>query len=351
MSDAAISKKHFDVSKKHFDVIVLGNAIVDVLIKTTDEFLESLGLKKGTMNLIDDKKAKQLFELFAAIEKYPTSSINEMSGGAANVSAGISSFGGKSCFIGKVSKDASGERFAAKLKERDVAFITPPSVSSLSTGRSLVIVTEDGARTMCTYLGSSEDISKEDVSEDLIAQSKILFLTGFLMDCKNGKDATMAAIEFAKKNNCKIAFSLSDSLCVERHKKDFIDLVDNHIDILFANKKEINALFGVDNHEESVKKITEKFAGKDKLAALTCSADGVVIIHKDAPIKVEGVKVEEIKDSTGAGSLFVSGFLFAHASGFDLEKAGRLGNMAAAEGLKHLGARPLIKLKDLIVKL
>ncbi|MCE3232699.1 MAG: sugar kinase, ribokinase [Rickettsiaceae bacterium] len=336
---------------KQFDVIVVGNAIVDTLIKTNDAFLESLGLKKGSMNLIDDKKAKQLFDLFSSVTKSHDSIINEMSGGTANVSAGISSFGGKSSFIGKISSDQPGDRFATKLKERGIEFSSSPSKGELSTGRSLIIVTEDGARTMCTYLGSSGEINKDDLKEDLIAQSKILFITGFLLDCKNGKETCIAAIEIARKNNCKIAFSLSDYLCVERHKKDMLELVENHTDILFANKKEINALCVTSNHEDAIKKITEKYAGKDKIAAITCSAEGVIIINKEAPIKVEAVKVADIKDTTGSGSLFVSGFLYAHTHGFDLEKSATLGNLCAAEGLKHLGARPIINLKDLIVKL
>jgi sugar/nucleoside kinase (ribokinase family) len=336
---------------KQLDVTVMGNAIVDVLVKTTDAFLDSLGLKKGSMNLIDDTKAQQLFKLFSEIEKSSTSSINEMSGGAANVSAGVSSFGGKSSFIGKVSKDPSGERFASKLKEREIEYICPPATSSLGTGRSLVIVTEDGARTMCTYLGSSEEITKEDVKEELIAKSKILFLTGFLLDCKNGKEATLKAIEIARKHNCKIAFSLSDSLCVERHKSEMLDLALNQIDILFANKREISALFSTDKYEVAVKNLTEKYKGTEKIAALTCSADGVIIISKDNAINVPGIKVDNIKDTTGSGSLFVSGFLYAISHELDLEKAAKLGNLAAAEGLKHLGARPVIKLKDLIAKL
>jgi sugar/nucleoside kinase (ribokinase family) len=336
---------------KQFDVTVMGNAIVDVLVKTTDEFLSSLGLKKGSMNLIDNTKAQQLFKLFAEVEKSSTSSINEMSGGAANVSAGISSFGGKSSFIGKVSKDVSGDNFAADLKELKIEFTCVPALGELSTGRSLVIVTEDGARTMCTYLGSSEEISEVDVDNDLIIKSKVLFLTGFLLDCKKGKEATMAAIEVARKNGCKVAFSLSDSFCVQRHKAILLELLESKIDILFGNKREICALFSTDNHEEAVKQITEKYAGTNKIAALTCSADGVIIINKDQTLKVPGVKVAEIKDTTGSGSLFVSGFLYAYSHDFDLEKAAKLGNLAAAEGLKHLGARPVMKLKDLLTQL
>jgi sugar/nucleoside kinase (ribokinase family) len=337
--------------EKHFDVAVIGNAIVDTLIKTNNQFLESLGLKKGSMNLIDDKKAKQLFELFAKIEKSSESSINEMSGGTANVSAGISSFGGKSCFMGKVSKDSSGDRFSSKLKERGIEFISSPSAGDVGTGRSLVIVTEDGARTMCTYLGSSGEINQADVKHELIAKSKILFITGFLFDCPKGKETMLTAIEMASKNNCKVAFALADYLCVERHKKDMLYLVDNHTDILFANKREINSLFGTQNHEEAIKQLSDKYKNSEKIAAITCSADGVIIASKDSPIKVEGIKVDNVKDTTGSGSLFISGFLYAHTHGFDLKKAAILGNMCAAEGLKHLGARPTMHLKDLLAKL
>lgn len=341
-----------DAGEKQFDVLAIGNAMIDILIKTDDAFLDSLGLKKGSMSLIDKDKAKKLADLFVKVEKSAAASINQMSGGcAANVAAGISSFKGKASFLGKIAKDDSGKRFIDKLKERDIDVESSPMVEEGETGQCLVIVTEDGARTMCTYLGSQQEITKEEIKEDLIKKSKIIFLSAFLWDCKSGKEVGMHAIELAKKNNCKVALTLSDYLCVERHKADMIDLVDNHVDILFANKKEINALFGTDDHAESVKQMTEKYKGKDKIAALTCSADGVIVINKDAPVKVAGEKVENIKDTTGAGAIFVSGFLYAYTHGFDLEKAAKLGNLAASECLSHLGARPLIPLKDLIAKI
>jgi len=338
--------------EKKYDVLAIGNAIVDILVKTNDAFLDSLGLKKGTMSLIDDDKANKLFGLFSEQETSPSASINVMSGGgAANVVAGISSFGGKGAYIGKVSNDASGERFRAKLKERDIEYMTKSIDGGKETGRCLIIVTEDGARTMCTHLGSSQELGAEDINEDLISQSKIVLLTGFLWDCDKGKEAANKIIELADKNECMVAFSLADHLCVERHRDDFMKLVDDNVDILFANKQEINALFNREDHQASIDKMHEKYKKTGKLAILTCSADGVIIVGEEKPITVAAEEVKEIKDTTGAGSLFVSGFLYARTHGFDIEKSAKLGNLSAAECLRHLGARPVMKLKDLIAKL
>ncbi len=337
---------------KSFDILTIGNAIVDVLVKTDDKFLAGLGLKKGTMSLIDKEKAAKLFAIFKNPEavKISPSQINEMSGGcAANVAAGISSFGGKAAFIGKVSDDEAGKRFTEKLHGRGIEFSTPASGDG--TGKSLIIVTEDGSRTMCTYLGSTGEISKDDIKEDIVAKSKIIFLSAFSWDSKNGKDAAMTSIELAKKNGCKVAFTLADPVCVERHKKEIVDVVDKNVDIVFANEMEINALLGTKSCDEAAEKLKEKFAGTEKIAALTCGSKGALIITKDGITKAEAEKVKSMVDKTGAGSLFVSGFLYAHTHGFDIEKSARLANMAAAECLSHLGARPQIKLKDLIVKL
>ncbi|MDB2414933.1 adenosine kinase [Rickettsiales bacterium] len=339
-------------TEKLFDVLSVGNAMVDILVKTNDEFLQSLKLKKGSMNLIDEAKAKILFDLFAKVEKSSSASVNEMSGGcAANVSAGISSFGGKAAFLGLISKDECGERFLEKLRCRDVNVESSPMKDKGETGRCLIIVTEDGARTMCTYLGSLQDISPEDIKEDVIAKSKIVFISAFLLDCKSGKEVMLKVMEFAKKNDCKIAITLSDSLCVKRHKAVLMDFIDNHVDLFFGNKEEINELLSSSSHEESVNMMVKKYAGKDKIAVLTCSKDGVIIVGKDGPITVGGQEVAKVVDTTGAGSVFVSGFLYAYTHNFDLEQAAKLGNIAAAKCLSHLGARPITSLRSLLASI
>ena len=238
-------------AEKSIDVLSVGNAIVDTLVKTDDAFLASLGVKKGSMLLIEEDKAKQLFSLFESVEKSADSTVNEMSGGcAANVAAGVSAFGGKAAFIGKVSKDAAGERFEEKLKGRGVEFSSTHMAEGKETGRSLIIVTQDGARTMCTYLGSAQEITESDIDEALIAKAKVIFVSGFLFDCEKGKEAAKKAIELAKKNGCKVAFTLASDSCAQRHRAEFIDIIDNHADIAFSDTAEILTLFETEDIED-----------------------------------------------------------------------------------------------------
>ena len=286
------------------------------------------------------------------LKKSADSTVNEMSGGcAANVAAGVSSFGGKAAFIGKVSQDAAGDRFTEKLKGRGVEFSSTHMAEGKETGRSLIIVTEDGARTMCTFLGSAEEISETDIDEEMVKKAKVVFVTGFLWDCQKGKDAAKKAMELGKKNNCKVAFTLASDSCVERHRAEFMDVIDNHADIVFSDKPELLALFEVDSLEEATKKMVEKYAGKESIAAITCLKDGAVVVSKDEPINVPAAEIKEIKDATGAGALFESGFLYAYTHDFDLEKSALLGNMSAVEVTKTFGARPVIQLKNLLAKI
>lgn len=353
---SAEQQPHATPKETQYDVLAIGNAIVDILVRADDSFLKALTLEKSSMSLLDDQKAKELFAYFASIKQntdsFSSIEIKEMSGGtAANAISGITSFGGKAAFIGKVSSDEYGKDFKAKLTDRGISFSTTELTGDATTGRCLVIVTQDGARTMCTYLGASAHITNDDIDEELIAHSKILFLTAYSWDSDTSKTAVLKAIELAHKHGCKVAFTLSDPSCVTRHRDQLLTLIDEHIDILFANEEEITALFATNDHAVAVQNSAEKCRGNDKIIALTCGAAGAMVISKDGTVKVPCELVDNIVDTTGAGAAFVSGFLYAKTHGFDLKQSAQLGNYAAAEVIQMFGARPATDLRKLIVKL
>ncbi len=331
---------------EEFDIVGIGNAIVDILAYADESFLARNGLAKGAMTLIDEKKVKQLYKEMGAA--------TECSGGsAANTIAGIASMGGKAAFIGKVADDQFGDTFRYDMKAQKVHFTTEPLKKKIATASCLVFVTGDHKgpakpttkieRTMGTYLGATREISKEDIDEKLIKNSKVTYLEGYLWDQQNAKDAISKAIRIAHDNNRKVAFTLSDVFCVERHRDEFFDLIENSIDILFANEHEIMALY----KEENLKKIYAKIQGKCEIVAVTRSEKGSVIITKDEVHNIEP-EPTTIYDVTGAGDLYASGLLYGYVKGYPIPKCGKLASLAAAEVLKYLGARPLTKLSELI---
>lgn len=340
------------MGKQRYDVLGIGNAIVDIISLADDKVLDLLGLQKGTMMLVDEQKTEFLYNYISCIKEDFLTPPKEMSGGCAgNTVAGITSFGGSAAFIGKISDDYFGERFAEKLRARGVHFTTPTCHGTPGTARSLIIVTQDdAARTMCTFLGAAVRMTEDDVEEDLVANAAVTFLEGYLLDCEHGSAVIKKAINIAHKHGRKIGFTLSDSLCVKRHYDEMMDLVDNHIDILFANKREINALCSVTDHEESIEQMSEKCKAKGMIAALTCAGDGVVVIDKEGIVRVPAAQPETIVDTTGGGDLFVSGFLYGHLHGYTLAQSAKLGNMAAVEVLKQLGARPKTDLAGLLTR-
>jgi len=344
----------FDVNdeQKTIDLLAVGNPIVDILVKTDDEFLKSLGFQKGTMNIITKSVADKIFSLLEQLKKVDESNVSTVSGGcAANVAASISSFTGEAAFIGKLGKDDYGEMFLESLKERGVKTDRLIRAYGGETGRCLVVVTPDGSRTMCTYVGSSCDIDGSEISDELLSKTKVLFISGFLWDCNEGAGAVSKIIKSAKEHKCKIALSLADPLCVERYKTELLKVVENDVDIFFANQLEINTLLSSKSHAKSVKIMRNKYLRNDKIAVLTCSSDGAVIINKKGLTKVKGEKVDNIIDSTGSGAIFASGFIFGQLKGLDIEKSAKLANMAAAQSLKKLGARPIKPLSELLSKL
>lgn len=317
-------------------VVGIGNAIVDVLAKTDDAFLARHNLVKGSMTLIDAEAAQTLYG-----EMGPA---REISGGsAANTIAGIATLGGKAAFIGKIANDELGEIFAHDIRSLGVKFDTLPSDAAGPTARSFVLVTPDAQRTMNTYLGASQALSPDDVDEVLIKSSLITYLEGYLWDPENAKQAFIKAMDISRGAGRAVALTLSDSFCVNRYREEFVGLVENRVNILFANEQEISALYQTENFEEAVKHIT----GKVELAILTRSEKGAVILSEDGRIDLPAKQVT-VRDTTGAGDLYAAGFLYALTHGFTLEKCGQLAALCASEVISHLGARPEADLKEFL---
>lgn len=324
--------------KKIIDVAGIGNAIVDVLTQTEDEFLKFYGLKKGSMTLIDEKMAEELYSSINVIE--------EVSGGsAANTIAGLASLGKKTAFIGKVKNDPLGSSFDYGLNCIGVQCNAIKGNEGLSTARCIIFVTPDAQRTMCTFLGVAGELNLDDIkrNEQVIANSKILYLEGYLWDKPDAKLAMKNAVQIAKENKSKVAFSLSDSFCVQRHKDEFNDLIKRDIDIVFANESEITSLLD----KEDFNIAASECRNHNTVWALTRSGEGSTIIFKDEIHLVEIDKVEKLIDTTGAGDLYAAGFLNGYLENKDLKTCGRMGSIAASEIISHFGARPKFPLNKL----
>ena len=320
-----------------YDVLGIGNAIVDVLAPAEDAFLEAHGMAKGAMTLIDAERAE---ELYAAM-----GSGTEASGGsAANTVAGVAALGGRACFIGKVRDDELGSIFAHDIRAIGVDFHSAPATSGAPTARCLISVTPDAKRTMHTFLGACVDLGPEDVDEDLIAASAITYLEGYLWDPPGAKEAFIKAMGAARAAGRKVALSLSDGFCVDRHRDEFQDLVEHHVDLLFANEQEITSLYEVDDFNAAMQAVR----GKCDIAALTRSEKGAVIVAGDEVHVVSAEPIDMVVDTTGAGDLYASGFLTGLSEGRSLPECGRMAGIGAAEIISHMGARPEVDLKALM---
>ncbi len=320
-------------------LVGIGNAIVDVIARTEEEFLARHRLRKGTMRLIVAAQAEALYE-----DMGPGV---EMSGGSvANSIAGFAMLGGRAAFIGKVAADQLGEVFAHDIRTLGVRFATPPAPPPASTARSLILVTPDAQRTMNTYLGASQMLTEQDLDEDLIARAEIVYLEGYLWDPPGAKRAFRRAIEVAKTAGTRVAFSLSDPFCVSRYRREFLELIDGGIDILFANEEEAKTLFKVDSAEEA----RDALKSKVPLTALTRSEKGSWLIDRDAGTihEVPAERVEKVEDTTGAGDLYAAGLLYGLTHGYGVAQAGRVAARCAAEVISHYGARPESDLKQLV---
>jgi sugar/nucleoside kinase (ribokinase family) len=318
------------------DVVGIGNALVDVLSHADDERVAKLGLVKGTMSLIDETRAHELYEA--------TGPGVEISGGsAANTIVGVASFGGRAQYVGKVRNDQLGEVFGHDLRSTGVRYDTATAVAGPATGRCLILVTPDAQRTMGTFLGASSGLGPDDIDGALIARARIVYLEGYLFDPPAAQEAFRKAAALAHVAGRKVALTLSDPFCVDRHRAAFLDLVERHVDILFANEAEICALYQVPSFEAAV----EQVRGHCEIAALTRSARGSVLLDNGSTHVVEARPVPHVVDTTGAGDLYAAGVLYGLSRGLDLPACGRLGSLAAAEVISHVGARPVVPLASL----
>lgn len=321
------------------DVVGIGNALVDVLTHETDAFVEANGLVKGSMTLIDTDRAT---ELYAAMG----SGIEVSGGSAANTISGIASFGGQAAYIGRVFDDSLGAVFAHDLRSTGVVFRASPATEGPPTGRCLIVVTPDAQRTMNTYLGSSEFFGPEHVDGDLIASAQVTFLEGYLFDRPEAKEAYWKASRVAHDAGRRVALTLSDTFCVERHRAEWRDLVADQVDILFANEEEALALYQVDSFEEALAAARADV----EVAAITRGPAGSVVARGDEVVQVDPHPVEVV-DTTGAGDLYAAGFLFGFTHDRTMAECGQLGSIAASAVLGHTGARPGVSLQQLITPL
>lgn len=322
---------------REFDVVGIGNAIVDVLARADERFLARHGLIKGAMTLVDAKTAGDLYDAMG-------SGIECSGGSAANTIAALASLGGAGAFIGKVRDDTLGEVFAHDIRALGVAFDTPPATEGLPTARCLILVTSDAQRTMQTFLGACTGLGPDDIDPETVAASKVTYLEGYLWDPPEAKKAFVKAATIAHEKGRLVSLSLSDPFCVDRHRDEFRDLVENHVDILFANEEEIKSLYKVSTFDAALQHVRPHC----KIAALTRSAKGAVIVSGAEIHVVDAEPDVQVIDTTGAGDAFAAGFLFGLTRNDDLARCARLGSIAAAEAISHVGARPATSLAKLL---
>jgi adenosine kinase len=320
-----------------YDVLGIGNAIVDVIARAEDDFLVAHGMHKGGMALIDEERA-------AAIYAAMGPAVESSGGSAANTIGGVASFGARAAFVGKVKDDELGKTFAHDIRAARVAFETSPASDGPSTARCYIMVTPDGERTMNTYLGAAQDLRPDDLDEAAIAASEVVYLEGYLWDPPQAKAAFVKAADIAHKAGRKVALTLSDAFCVDRYRGEFLDLLrKGTVDIVFANEHELHSLFETGDFDTAV----AAMRGVAKLAIVTRSAKGCMVIAREATTAVEAAPVAQVADVTGAGDLFAAGFLVGLARGKDHRTAAKLGALAASEVIQHIGARPAVSLQAL----
>jgi adenosine kinase len=320
-----------------YDVLGIGNAIVDVLARAEEDFLLEQGMRKGGMALIDAGRAEAIYQAMGPAV--------EVSGGsAANTIVGVASLGARAAFIGKVKDDELGRTFAHDIRAAGVTFATTPAADGAPTGRCYVLVTPDGERTMNTFLGAAQDLHPADIDADTVAASAITYLEGYLWDPRNAKDAFLKAATIAHDAGRIVALTLSDAFCVDRWRDEFLHLMRSRtVDLIFANETELHSLYQTADFEAAAAALRADV----EAAVVTRSENGCLVIGPDGTEAVPAFPVERVVDTTGAGDLFAAGFLCGLARGADDRSCGRLGALAAAEVIQHLGARPEASLKDL----
>jgi adenosine kinase len=327
-----------------YDVLGIGNAIFDVLVRTDEGFLKRHGMTKGGMALIDEARAQAIYGDMGKDSGTPV----QMSGGsAANTIVGIASLGARTAFIGKVKDDQIGRLYSYDIKAANVAFATPLAAGGPATGCSYILVTLDGERTMNTWLGAAQELTPGDIDPAEVAASAIIYLEGYLWDPKNAKDAFLKASTIAHDSGRQVALTLSDAFCVDRYRGEFLDLMRGGIvDLIFANEAELHSLYQASDFDTALAQLRNDV----KLGVVTRSEKGCVVAAKDGITAVPAFPIEKLVDTTGAGDLFAAGFLFGLVRGAGFENAGRLGALAAAEVIQHIGARPQVSLKELAKK-
>ncbi len=318
------------------DVVGIGNAIVDVLSHSDEAFLASHGLNKGTMTLIDTDRAEALYAAMGP-------GVEVSGGSAANTMAALASLGGAGGFIGKVRDDQLGGIFAHDMRAGGTVFRAAPASEGPPTARCLIFVTPDAQRTMATFLGVSVQFAPADLDLELVKAGKVTYLEGYLWDAEPAKKAFLEAAKAAHTAGRKVALSLSDPFCVERHRGAFRQLIEGHVDILFANEAEIVSLYQTDSFDAAL----QRARGHCEVVALTRSENGSIILQGEEVHVVDAITLGEVVDTTGAGDAYAAGFLYGYTRGHGLHDCGRLGSLCAGEAISHMGPRPERPLKRL----
>lgn len=324
-----------------FDVLTIGNAIVDVIARTDDDFLVKNGIVKNAMNLIDGKRAELLYSRMGQAV--------EISGGSAgNTAAGVAGLGGRAAFMGKVAADHLGQVFAHDLRGQGVAYDTKPLEGGVPTARCMIFVTPDGERSMNTYLGACVEFGPEDIDVSKISQAKVVYFEGYLWDPPRAKEAMRMAAKIAHEAGNEVAITLSDSFCVDRYRREFLELIrTGMVDIVFANEAELLALYETSDFDMAMMAIRNDVRG---FSCVTRSEKGAVVVSREKTWALKAFPVDEVVDVTGAGDLFAAGFLYGYTNGFSLEDAARLGSYAASLVIQQVGPRLQISLRTAAIQ-
>ncbi|TBY03371.1 adenosine kinase [Rhizobium laguerreae] len=319
-----------------FDVLTVGNAIVDIIARCDDQFLIDNQITKAAMNLIDAERAELLYSRMGP-------ALEASGGSAGNTAAGVASLGGKAAYFGNVAQDQLGDIFAHDIRAQGVHYQTRPKGTFPPTARSMIFVTEDGERSMNTYLGACVELGPEDVETDVVADAKVTYFEGYLWDPPRAKEAILDCARIAHENGREMSMTLSDSFCVDRYRGEFLDLMrSGKVDIVFANRQEALSLYETDDFEEALNRIVADC----KIAAVTMSENGAVILKGRERFYVDAIRIREVVDTTGAGDLFASGFLYGYTQGRSLEDCGKLGCLAAGIVIQQIGPRPMTSLSE-----
>lgn len=327
------------MTETRYQVVGIGNAIVDVLAHADDQFIDDMGLVKGSMSLIDEATAANVYGKMGP-------GIECSGGSAANTIAGLASLGGDGAFIGKVRDDQLGQVFRHDITSMGIAFTTAPDTDGEATARCMIHVTPDAQRTMQTFLGASVNLGPADIDEDMIASARVTYLEGYLWDPEQAKQAFVKAARTAAGASRLVSLSLSDPFCVDRHRADFLSLLEGHVDVLFANEEEIMSLYETESFDDALQAVRADCS----MAALTRSEKGSVVLAGDEVHIIDAETVTQVADTTGAGDAYAAGFLHGLTTGEAPDICGRMGGICAAEVISHVGARPDVSFKDLVRK-